>query len=324
MIITRTPLRVSFLGGGSDLPQFWRDGDGVGAVISATIDKYIYIAVNDKFDGKVRVSYSVTENVDRPMDLDHDLVREALAMIGLPFGKRGVEIVSVGDVPAGSGLGSSGAYAVGLLNALYAHRGVRVGAERLGREACRLEIERCGRLVGYQDQYAAALGGLNYIQFGPRGAVDVRPVRCPAETVEQLERQLLLLHLGSERKGADEVLRSYEIDQGVLEGLATLASWMAGRLEAGELDGFGAALSKGWRLKRRLSGSVSTDRINALLHGALELGAEGGKVCGAGGGGFLLLYAPEERHGAIVQGLGLRRVPFRFERQGSRVIYDDH
>jgi len=324
MIITRTPLRISFVGGGSDLPQFWRGGE-VGAVVSATIDKYVTIAVNDKFDGKVRASYSVTENVDQATDLRHDLIREALAMVRPPFRHRGIEVVSIGDIPSGSGLGSSGAYGVGLLHALHVHRGQRPSADELAREACQLEVERCGRDVGCQDQYTAAFGGLRHYQFVDSGTeighlADVWFLPIVPGMLARLEQRLLLLYLGNGRAAVD-VLRKYRMDTGVLRALAQLTGPAREYLTAGELDAFGGLLHEGWALKKRLSAHVTTPQIDESYNLARELGALGGKVCGAGGGGFLLLYAPEWSHDAIVGALGLRQVRFRFAARGSEVVY---
>src|SRR5664280_1298428 len=195
MIISRTPLRVSFAGGGSDLPAFYQHEPG--AVLSTTIDKYIYITVNRKFDRRIRASYSVTEIVDTVGELKHELIREGLRLVGLD---GGIEITSISDVPSeGTGLGSSSTYTVGLLNALYAYKGQHVDAERLGREACRIEIDICGKPIGKQDQYIAAYGGMQFIQFNPDGSVFVDPVVCLPETKKRLQERLLLLYTGMVR-----------------------------------------------------------------------------------------------------------------------------
>src|SRR5262245_26305791 len=199
MIITRTPLRISFAGGGSDLPAFYEKEQG--AVVSTAISKYIYITVNPKFDHKIRASYSVTEIVDHLGELKHELIQASLRLLDI---QHGIEITSISDIPSqGTGLGSSGSYTVGLLNALYAYRGHMAGAERLAREACHIEIDLCGKASGKQDQYIAAYGGLQYIRFNPDGTVFTDPVICSPATRQQLEAGLLLLYTGITRRNND-------------------------------------------------------------------------------------------------------------------------
>ena len=201
MIISRTPLRISFVGGGSDLPAFYEREPG--AVVSTAINKYIYITINPKFDSKIRASYSVTEIVDSLDELRHELIREALKLVGI---EEGIEITSISDIPSqGTGLGSSSTYTVGVLNALYAHKGQLAGAERLAREACHIEIERCGKPIGKQDQYIAAYGGLQFIRFNPDEGVFVDPVICTPETRGRLQEGLLMLYTGLVRS-ADDIL----------------------------------------------------------------------------------------------------------------------
>ena len=324
MIISRTPLRISFAGGGTDLRAFY--GRERGAVLSTAIDKYIYITVNRKFDSKVRASYSVTEIVDCATDLKHELIREALRLVGIA---GGVEITSISDVPAqGTGLGSSSSYTVGLLNALYAYTGRLVGAERLADEACRIEIEICGKPIGKQDQYIAAYGGLQHIQFNPDESVFVDPIPCRREFREQLQSSLLMLYTGVTRS-ANAVLaeqrRNTETDGAAVEGLRQmrdLADQLRDSLCAGNLDGFGEVLHAGWMLKRTLAAGISSPAIDGWYDLARRHGAMGGKLLGAGGGGFLLLYAHPDRHAEIIDALQeLRAIPFRFEPQGSKIIF---
>ena len=324
MIISRTPLRISFAGGGTDLRAFY--GRERGAVLSTAIDKYIYITVNRKFDSKVRASYSVTEIVDCATDLKHELIREALRLVGIA---GGVEITSISDVPAqGTGLGSSSSYTVGLLNALYAYTGRLVGAERLADEACRIEIEICGKPIGKQDQYIAAYGGLQHIQFNPDESVFVDPIPCRREFREQLQSSLLMLYTGVTRS-ANAVLaeqrRNTETDGAAVEGLRQmrdLADQLRDSLCVGNLDGFGEVLHAGWMLKRTLAAGISSPAIDGWYDLARRHGAMGGKLLGAGGGGFLLLYAHPDRHAEIIDALQeLRAIPFRFEPQGSKIIF---
>lgn len=324
MIITRTPLRVSFAGGGSDLPAFYEQERG--AVVSTAIDKYIYITVNPKFDHKIRASYSVTEIVDNLDELQHELIREALAMLEI---KRGIEITSISDIPSqGTGLGSSSSYSVGLLNALHAYRGHMAGAERLAREACAIEIDRCGKPIGKQDQYIAAYGGLQYIRFNPDGSVFTDPVICAPQTRKRLQQGLLLLYTGLTRR-ADDILtvqsretRASEDKRNTLRRMVSLADQLCEALSRDDLDGFGEILHTGWLEKRKLVDSISNNQIDGWYKRARTAGAIGGKLLGAGGGGFLLLYAHPKRHTDICCALPeLRPVPFRLSPQGSKVIY---
>lgn len=324
MIITRTPLRISFAGGGTDLSAFYSRERG--AVLSTAIDKYIYITVNRKFDNKVRASYSVTEMVDRASDLKHELIREALKVVGV---EGGIEITSISDVPSrGTGLGSSSSYTVGLLNALYAFTGRLTNAERLAAEACRIEIEICGKPIGKQDQYIAAYGGLQFIQFNPDQSVFTDPVPCERGLRERLEKNLLLLYTGVTRSATDvleEQSRNTEQNGATMEGLLrmrNLADQLRDCLCSGKLDGFGETLHAGWMLKKGLATGISNPEIDAWYDKARCCGAIGGKLLGAGGGGFLLLYAHPDCHAGIGRALPeLRPVEFRFEPQGSKIIF---
>lgn len=324
MIITRTPLRVSFAGGGTDLRAFY--GRERGAVLSAAIDKYIYITVNRKFDDRVRASYSVTEIVDRASELRHELIRESLRLVGI---EGGVEITSISDVPSqGTGLGSSSSYTVGLLNALYAFTGRLVSAERLASEACRIEIEICGKPIGKQDQYMAAYGGLQFIEFNPDESVFAQPIPCTRELTRELARRLLMLYTGLTRS-ADDVLGTQRTNTerngetfAVLRRMRDYADALRARLCAGNLDGFGELLHEGWMLKRTLAAGITSAAIDGWYDRARRHGAVGGKLLGAGGGGFLLLYAHPDRHAEIRAALPeLRPMPFSFEPQGSRIIF---
>ena len=324
MIISRTPLRISFMGGGSDLPAFYENEPG--SVISTAINKYIYITVNKKFDRRIRASYSITEIVDRLGELKHELIRESLRVAGV---EEGIEITSISDIPsAGTGMGSSSAYTVGLLNALHAYQGLHAGAERLAREACHVEIEVCRKPIGKQDQYIAAYGGLQCIRFNPDGSVWVDPIVCKPETRAELERRLLLFYTGVTRS-ADTILEEQKHNtlnnpevRSTLRNMAQMAQAMRGALCANGLDNFGEMLHEGWRLKKSLTAGISNSRIDDWYERARKHGAIGGKLLGAGGGGFLLLYAHPEYHPAIISALAeLTHVAFQFESQGSKIIY---
>jgi D-glycero-alpha-D-manno-heptose-7-phosphate kinase len=324
MIISRTPLRISFVGGGSDLPAFYCRESG--AVVSTAINKYIYITVNPKFDQKIRASYSRTEIVDSVEEVQHELIREALQLVGI---EGSIEITSISDIPSqGTGLGSSSTYTVGLLNALYAYGGHMAGAERLSCESCEIEIDRCGHPIGKQDQYIAAYGGLKYIQFNPDESVFVDPIICSPQTRQWLQKRLLLLYTGLTRR-SDSILREQskntendEVRRLALRKMVGLANQMREALTRNDLDGFGEVLHANWLEKCRLAQGITRPCINEWYETARSHGAIGGKILGAGGGGFLLLYAPVDRHREICQALPeLRRIGFHFEPQGSRLIY---
>lgn len=324
MIISRTPLRISFAGGGSDLPAFYRQEPG--AVVSMAINKYIYITVNPKFDHKIRASYSRTEMVDTVGQLQHELIREALQLVEI---EGAIEITSISDIPSqGTGLGSSSTYTVGLLNALYAYRHHSAGAERLAREACHIEIDRCGKPIGKQDQYIAAYGGLQFIRFNPDESVFVDVVVCAPETKRMLQDGLLLLYTGLARSSADilsEQSRNTQADEAKRDSLrrmVNLAEQMREALLRDDLGGFGEVLHSGWMEKRKLASGISKPCIDEWYGRARAHGAIGGKILGAGGGGFLLLYAPPEQHAEICNALPeLRPIDFSFSPQGSKLIF---
>lgn len=316
MIITRTPYRISFVGGGSDLPAFFRDEPG--RVVSATIDKYLTIAVTRKYDDQVRVSYSQTENVARAGDVQHPLVRACLQLANI---SRGIEVVSIGDIPAGSGLGSSSAFTVGLLHALYALQGEFHTADSLAHDACHVEIELAHSPIGKQDQYAAAFGGLRCYTFQPDGRVTVEAL--PIE-LAALDSYLLLFDTGL-RRDANPILAQQgramldSRKRADVRAMANLAGAFRDALLAGRMEECGAILDAAWRHKRCLG--ASNDAIDTWYRAARKAGAQGGKLCGAGGGGFLLLWAPPDRHDAITRAVGLRRVPIKLTHEGSTVVY---
>jgi D-glycero-alpha-D-manno-heptose-7-phosphate kinase len=324
MIISRTPLRMSFVGGGSDLPDFYRVHGG--AVLSTAIDKYVFVTANRKFDDGVRVAYSETEEVASAAAVKHPLVRAAMGLVGLG---GGVEITTVADIPSrGTGLGSSSSFTVAVLQALYAFTGRHVSLPRLAEEACRIEIDICGEPIGKQDQYAAAVGGLNLIEFNPDDTVAITPVICRRETVQQLQSSLLMLYTGITRSASD-VLRSQAAAVAgsadkvqVLRRMVDLTHVLRHEIEANNIEAFGSLLHENWELKKSLTGKISTSLIDDWYDTARRHGATGGKILGAGAGGFLLLSAPPERHAAICHALpDLRPIPFAFERQGSQVIF---
>jgi D-glycero-alpha-D-manno-heptose-7-phosphate kinase len=324
MIISSTPLRMSFVGGGSDLPLFYRQFGG--AVVSTAINQYVYVTVNQKFDHKIRLSYSRTEEVDRPSHIEHPLVREALKKLRI---RGGIEITSIADIPSkGTGLGSSSAFTVGLLHALHAYSSRYVSASQLAEESCEIEIQRCGSPIGKQDQYASAFGGLNFIRFNPDDTVCVEPIVCRKEILTNLQDNLLTFYTGVCRSASD-VLQAQQIalkekkdKQKALKAMVQLAYDLKKELQNNHLSAFGKILDANWRLKRSLTPHISTQQIDEWYRLAKKAGAIGGKLLGAGNGGFLTFYAPKEKHAAIKKNLkALQKVPFRFEAQGSRIIF---
>ncbi len=284
MIISRTPLRISFAGGGSDLSAFYQQEPG--AVVSTAINKYIYITVNPKFDHMIRASYSKTEIVDSLDEVQHELIREALKLVGI---EGSIEITSISDIPSqGTGLGSSSTYTVGLLNALYAYMGRLAGAERLAQEACHIEIERCGHSIGKQDQYIAAYGGLKYTRFNPDGSVFTDPIICRPETRRLLQKRLLLLYTGLTRRTGDiltEQAHNTKTDASKRDGLrrmVILAEQLYNTLAHNDLDGFGEVLHAGWMEKRSLATGITLPCIDEWYETARAHGAIGGKILGAG------------------------------------------
>jgi len=321
VIVSQTPYRVSFAGGGTDLPAFYRQE--FGAVLSMAVRKYMYVTVGKRFDKSIRVAYTRTDFADSVEEVQHTLVREALRFTGL---ENHLEITTIGDVPAGTGMGSSSTLTVGLLNAMYAHTGRIVSPERLADEACRIEIDVLGKPIGKQDQYAAAYGGLNYIRFLPDGTVHVEPSPCRWETIAELERRALVVYTAQTRS-ADDILKRQSDGtadkMGVLRRMRDLAQEMRVVLAGtGDVDAFGRLLHEGWELKRSLGFGISGAGIDGWYEAARKAGAQGGKLLGAGGGGFMLLLAPPERHEAIREALGRpRELDFRFDPRGSRIVF---
>ena len=324
MIISKTPLRMSFVGGGSDLPVFYRKYGG--AVVSTAINKFVYITINKKFDNHIRIAYSRVEEPASVEKIKHPLVREALRMLKI---EGGIEIMSIADIPArGTGLGSSSSYTVGLLHALYAYNGQFASAERLAREACEIEIGRCGEPIGKQDQYAAAFGGFNFIEFHPDDTVTVEPVICKPETLQQLQTKTIVFYTGITRsasallKTQRDAVSTQKAKQKMLQRMVGLARRLRTELQKNNVEAFGEIIHENWMLKKNLTSSVSTGQIDDWYQRARRAGAVGGKLLGAGSGGFMMFYAPRERHEAIANQLKeLRQIEFRFEPQGSSIIF---
>ncbi|MFY9717721.1 MAG: GHMP kinase [Thermoplasmata archaeon] len=322
MIITRTPLRVSFAGGGTDLPSFYREFDG-GAVTSAAIDRYIHVLVNPNFDKSIRVAYSKTENVDRLDELQHELVREAMRLTGV---HEALEIHTIADIPGeGTGLGSSSSVTVGLLNALYAYRGILKGPAELAEEACRIEIDLLHGALGKQDQYIAAFGGVEYLEFAPDGTVRASPIPLSTKDRQSLGEHLSLFYTGKTRRG-EGILKDQsdrtQANRDALVRMRTLAGEARTAIVTRDVGRLGAILDEGWQLKRTLSAGISNEAIDDRYARAKAAGAWGGKITGAGGGGFLLLVHPPERSRQIADALSpMQRLPVGISSEGSRILF---
>jgi D-glycero-alpha-D-manno-heptose-7-phosphate kinase len=321
MIICQTPFRVSFAGGGTDLPAFYEQG--YGAVLSVALKHHMYVTVHQRFENNVRVSYSKTEIADTIDEVQHDLVREAMRATNT---SSPIEVTTIADVPAGTGLGSSSTLTVGLLNAFSAFNGRISSPEYLARESCRIEIDVLKNPIGKQDQYAAAYGGINYIRFNPDGSVHVEPVPIKGDAWRELEKHTLMLYTAN-RRSASAILRKQSEGTAekrtVLRTMRDLADEMRNVL-CGEANfhEFGRLLNEGWQLKRSLGFGISNEAIDDWYDAARSAGAWGGKLLGAGGGGFVLLFAPPETHGEILEKLGHpQHLPFAMDGLGSRIVF---
>jgi D-glycero-alpha-D-manno-heptose-7-phosphate kinase len=319
MIITQTPLRIGLVGGGTDLPGYSEPYGGL--TLSAAIDKYIYVIVRRRFDDDIHLSYSRRESVSRVEDVQHELIREAMLLTGVT---SGVDIVTLADIPSeGSGLGSSSTVTVGLLNALHAYQGRQVPAAELADQACNIEIYHCGKPIGRQDQYIAACGGIRAIRFGPGDMADPREVRIADETRSALQSQIMLFYTGVTRS-ANGILADHTThiasNRSHLDQLRDLADFTIRRLAEGSVDEVGDAIREGWEAKKKLGGVTNPD-IDRAVALALDAGASGAKISGAGAGGFLLVFCTAARQNDVRQALApMREMPVRLDRYGTRVV----
>lgn len=324
MIIAKTPFRISFAGGGTDLSSFYRDEPG--AVVSTSINKYMYIAVHPFFfKHKTQLKYSRTELVENFSEIEHPIFREVLQMFNL----SGIDLNSIADVPAGTGLGSSSAFTVCLLNAIHAYVGKETSKHDLAEMACDIEINRLSSPIGKQDQYAAAFGGLNYIEFLSNEKVRISPIALTEDRLEELSNNLIMIYTGSSRS-ADDLLKHQLQEQNSRKShsklahrkMLQLASSLREALEADDLDGFGDCLHEGWQLKKSLSSRISNSLVDEIYQSGVEAGALGGKLLGAGEGGFILFYVPVEKQDEFFYKMrDYGNLNFRFERDGSKIIY---
>ncbi|HHY54429.1 MAG TPA: GHMP kinase [Chloroflexi bacterium] len=322
MIISQTPLRISFFGGGTDFYDFYSQEPGM--VLSSAIDKYIFVTIKERFDAKIRVGYTRTELVDTIDEVEHELVRECLRRTGIT---QGVEINTMADIPSeGSGLGSSSTLTVGLLHAMYMYCGTPKDHAVLAREACEIEIDILKKPIGVQDQYIAAYGGQRVLQFCPDNQVEVQTVTMEPNVARRLNQNLMLLYTNVPRKAESVLLEQRDNiadRRAVLREMRNMVSIGRAALEAGALDEFGRLLNDAWQLKKQLASKVSNPYIDELYDAAMRAGALGGKITGAGGGGFLLLYCPREKQDAVRDALHrLPELPFHLERDGTKIIFN--
>jgi D-glycero-alpha-D-manno-heptose-7-phosphate kinase len=322
MIISRTPFRISFAGGGSDMPAFYRRETG--AVLSTSINKYMYIAIHPFFDkNKIQLKYSKTELVDNIEDITHPIFREVLSMYKL----KGIDLNSIADIPASTGLGSSSSFTVGLLNAVRAYKGKATSGEMLGELACKIEIEKVGSPIGKQDQYAAACGGLNFITFYPDDVVNVEKIVMNSGVRKKLDDNLIMLYVGGEHS-ANEILKKQQSGLSEQKKFETqkqmvqLAYQLKTSLESNNIDDFGRYLHEGWLMKKSLSNDITNSHIDDIYQKGLKAGALGGKLLGAGGAGFILFYCPKERQKDFFAKMVKKNfMPFSFDNFGSKIIY---
>lgn len=324
MIIIQTPLRISFFGGGTDFPAYYLEHGG--CVLTSAIDKYIFVTIKARFDTKLRIGWTRTEMVDSVDEIQHELIREALRLTGIT---QGVEITTMGDIPSeGSGLGSSSTVTVGALHAMYAYQRELVLAERLASEACHIERIVLKSPIGVQDQYIAAYGGLRLMEFTPKGEIIPHRVSISALTLRRLNENLLLFFTGMTRK-ADRILaeqeRNIEQKLATLHEIKQIVYRARDELERGNVDEIGHLLHEGWLLKKQLASQITNSELDDMYETARQAGAIGGKIAGAGGGGFMLLYCQNGRQEEVRHALShLQELPFKLGQDGTKVIFDYH
>ena len=326
MIISKTPLRASFFGGGTDFKDFYENTAlGYGSTISTALNMYVYIMVNKRFDDKIRISYRIQELVNHVDEIQHNIIREALKIAKI---EKGVDIVYSADIPissSGVGLASSSAMAVGVLNALFAYKGITLSPNELAGYACEIELERLKNPIGIQDQYAVAYGGLRKYRYYASGEVGVSMVVCNPQIRKTLEKRFMLFYTGINRISSTilgEQKQNIGLKMDILNEMAEMVDAAESALVKNELDEWGYMLDHAWNLKKQMANQISNSQIDSMYAAGKAAGALGGKVLGAGGGGFLLLYVPEEKQSAVREVLhAYRQVAFSFEDEGSRIIF---
>ena len=326
MIITRAPFRVSFCGGGSDLPFFYEKYGG--CVLSTTIRKYMYLTLHQSFHSdEIVLKYSKTEIVREYDEIEHNNIRQVLKNMDVKF----VEIYSSADIPSGTGLGSSSSFTVALLHLLHAYKGEYVSKYSLANDACDVEIKQLGNPIGKQDQFAAAFGGLNFIEFKPNGYVDVQPVMMKSDSYHKLEKNLMMFYLGGAHN-ASEILKEQslnmvnKVDKTTAQRqMCDITRELKKQLEMNNIDAMGELLGRNWKLKKTLASGISNPLIDETYNKAINAGAMGGKLLGAGGAGFMLFYVPEEKQESVREALKeLREMTFKMDNGGASIIYVEH
>ena len=326
MIISRAPFRVSFCGGGSDIPSFYEQYGG--CVLSTSIRKYMFIAAKREFESdKITLKYSKTEIVNDPSEIEHRIFHQVLT----DFNLRGIEITSMADIPAGTGLGSSSAFTVALLKVLYAYQGKSVSAYKVAKEACEIEIEKLGNPIGKQDQFASAFGGLRYYEFEPGGFVKVEPIIMSHESHNKLEQSCLMFFTGS-LHDANQILgeqtknlaSNEEKINATLE-LCRMTKQLRVAFESNNIDALGEVLAQSWKIKKTLAKGISNPLIDAYYERGIQAGAIGGKLLGAGGGGFLLFYVPDPMKKEAVRAAlsDLKELPFELDNAGVSIVFTE-
>ena len=324
MIITRTPFRMSYVGGGTDIKAFYQNEPG--AVVSTSINKYIYITLHKKFDENIRIAYSQVEEVENVKNIIHPLVRESMLFTEV---EKGIEITSTADIPAkGSGLGSSSSYTVGLLNALYAFKSKKVNSYTLASEACKIEIDKCGEPIGKQDQFAAAFGGLKMYEFMPDESVKVSDVNCSDSFKNSLNESNISFYLGSTRSASKILEHQTKVSSNsdkklILRRMANIAREFAFAIEESNFDLVVELMNENWALKKSMSSKISNSFIDDVYETGINAGAKAGKLLGAGAGGFVTFIAPEKSHNHIRNALKkLREVDLKMENGGTKIIFN--
>lgn len=324
MIITRAPFRVSFCGGGSDLPSFYEKYGG--CVLSTTIRKYMYLTIHKAFDEEsITLKYSKTESVKDFSKIEHKIFKQCLS----DFNIKGVEITSVADIPAGTGLGSSSTFTVALLKLLYTYKGEYVSQYKLAKEACAIEIEKLKEPIGKQDQFAAAFGGLKFYEFMPNGFVNVEPIIMHRDSYSKLESNLMMFYLGGTHSAheilqdqAKNILNSDKAE--IQKSMCDIARKLKDELQNNNVDAMGELLHENWILKKQLSQKISSGHIDEYYDKAMKAGATGGKLLGAGGAGFMLLYVPQSKHEQVISALSdLKRIDFEIDNSGATIVMTD-
>lgn len=323
MIIGRTPLRISFFGGGTDIPSF--SNKEFGCVISTSINKYIYLVAHRTFGNKNILVYSKREEVENVEEIKHTRIKCVMKKTGVT---SHTEIHSLAEVPSGTGLGSSSSFTVGLLNLLYSSRGKYVNKNKLAEDACEVEIDSLCEPIGKQDQYAAAFGGMNFIKFNTDGSVEIEPITAKKETLKEINDRLVVFYLNKTRD-ASEILHKQNLNllsdknkMNIMKKMKKITIQMKNELNNDNFDNFGKMLHQNWVLKKKLADEISNSDIDSIYMRGLNAGASGGKVLGAGGGGFILFYCEPENQKSLKKELSeLKKIDVKFEKEGTKIIY---